>query len=313
MRPDSIRRFIVTGIGRRVILKWFAALLLAFPGDLCASALLFQVGTDRGSLRLSSHSRALVEGEAVMLRLQSPSFRSASVRFNGQDHAFLAPDGPKEAFTLIPLGLDIDAGKHELRLDVTFADGSGLRERLDLPVRRATFASTVLRVDPRFTAPSAKERVRVEKERALVARIYNRPQPGWLAAGDFIRPLAGGVSSSFGVLRLFNDVLHSRHRGVDLRAPQGAPVRAANAGRVVLTRSLFFAGDTVIIDHGLELFTIYCHLSETTVGEGEMVEKGALLGRVGATGRATGPHLHWGARLAGTHVDPLSILQLPFE
>jgi murein DD-endopeptidase MepM/ murein hydrolase activator NlpD len=296
----------------RVFIGFILAFLWASPGLLSASTLLLQTETAGGPVRLAVHSRALVEGEAVLLSLASPPFLSASVRFSGRDHAFFTPEGQKGAFALIPLALDMAEGNHWIHLDIAFPDGSNLREALELAVTRTTFPTTVLRVDPRFTAPSPEEMVRVEKEREQLARIYKNTQTGWFAAGEFIRPLKGGVSSPFGVLRLFNDTVHSRHRGVDLRSPPGAPVRAANAGEVVFARSLFFGGDTVIIDHGRGLFTSYCHLSEITTSEEKRVEKGALVGKVGATGRATGPHLHWGARIAGTPVDPLSLLHLPF-
>lgn len=180
-------------------------------------------------------------------------------------------------------------------------------------MRGGVFPSTTLSVDPRFTSPSPEERERIRLERALLDELYARGAAAWLGDGNFVRPLAGSVSSPFGVRRIFNENVHSRHRGVDLRSPPGTPVLAANAGSVIFARSLFYAGNTVIIDHGMDLFTLYCHLSDITVSEGESVDKGTPVGTVGATGRATGPHLHWGARIAGINVDPLSLLHLPFE
>lgn len=248
-----------------------------------------------------------------MFRLEAPPHRAASAEFSGRERPFTGSAEKGASFTLIPLELDIDEGIHTLHMEITFLDGTRFSKPFDLPIRKGVFASTQLRVDPRFTAPSSEEMVRIEKERELVARVYENPQPGWLGSGDFIRPLDGAVSSPFGVKRTFNDEVRSRHRGIDLRSPPGTPLRASNSGLVVFTGSLFYAGDTVIIDHGLDVFTIYCHLSEITVKEGDAVKKGTTVGKVGATGRVTGPHLHWGVRIAGTNVDPLSILHLTFD
>ena len=200
-----------------------------------------------------------------------------------------------------------------MAVEIVFSDAPPLKIPLTISLSRGDFPSTHLRVDPRFTSPSPEEQERIRAERALIDEIYAAGRSSWLGEGGFTRPLQGSVSSPFGAKRLFNDIIHSRHRGVDLRSPPGTPVEASNAGFVVFTGSLFYAGKTVIIDHGMDLFTLYCHLSETVVSRGEFVGRGSLIGRVGATGRATGPHLHWGARLAGVNVDPLSLLDLPLE
>jgi murein DD-endopeptidase MepM/ murein hydrolase activator NlpD len=105
-------------------------------------------------------------------------------------------------------------------------------------------------------------------------------------------------------------VPRSTHSGVDIAAPYGSPVRASNSGRVVLAKDLYFSGKTVIIDHGLGLFTFYCHFSRLEVGRGDMVKKGTVIALAGSTGRSTGPHLHWGVKLQGRRVDPAALLGL---
>jgi len=169
----------VTSAMRRIFVGFLLAFLWASPGLLSASPLLLQTETAGGSVRLSAHSRALVEGEAVLLRLASPPFRSGSVRFSGRDHAFFIPEGQEEAFVLIPLALDMAEGSHAIHIDITFPCGSNLREALTLTVTKPTFSTTILRVDPRFTAPSPEEMVRVEKEKVMWSGFFRQPGAGY--------------------------------------------------------------------------------------------------------------------------------------
>ncbi|HET57089.1 MAG TPA: hypothetical protein ENN35_01450 [Deltaproteobacteria bacterium] len=273
----------------------------------------FRTETKQGTVLLQSFCRRPAEGEAIMLRLAAPPFKTACAVFNGRNHAFTTTGEGKYYFTLIPIELDTPAGNHEIRLEIVFPDDSTLAAPVSLAVSARTFPSSELSVGSCFTDPSPDELRRIEEERALVDGIYRNRQNEWLGNGPFISPLDGVVTSPFGIRRLFNGEIRSRHRGVDLRASEGTPVQAVNSGVVVLARSLFFAGGTVIIDHGADLFTLYCHLSEISVNEGGLVDKGTVIGRVGATGRVTGPHLHWGTRLASVFVDPMSILHLPFD
>jgi murein DD-endopeptidase MepM/ murein hydrolase activator NlpD len=116
------------------------------------------------------------------------------------------------------------------------------------------------------------------------------------------------ANSAFGTRSVFNGKPRNAHGGADFLSPGGTPVHAPNAGRVVVARNLYFAGNSVVIDHGAGLFSQLAHLSEMDVAEGDRVEAGQVVGRVGATGRVTGPHLHWAVRAAGARVDPLSLL-----
>ena len=124
----------------------------------------------------------------------------------------------------------------------------------------------------------------------------------------FQRPVEGKVTSAFGTRRLFNGKFKSYHSGVDFRGNKDTPVHAANDGIVRLAKNLYFSGNHVIVDHGLGLFTNYSHLSQIRVKPGQRIEKGQILGFAGSTGRVNGPHLHWGAKVNGTSVDPLQLL-----
>jgi murein DD-endopeptidase MepM/ murein hydrolase activator NlpD len=169
-----------------------------------------------------------------------------------------------------------------------------------------------LAVAERFGRPldSATEaRVARENERALaVGRRSHESPPRWTA--PFQRPRASAISSGFGTGRTFNGQVTSRHLGVDFRGALGAPIRAANAGVVVLVDTFFLGGRVVYIDHGGGLTTGYLHLSRALVAVGDDVAQGQVIGLVGATGRVTGPHLHWTARYGALTVNPLDLLAL---
>jgi murein DD-endopeptidase MepM/ murein hydrolase activator NlpD len=144
----------------------------------------------------------------------------------------------------------------------------------------------------------------------MLGQIYDIFTFQWHGEGPFIIPCDGEAYDNFGERRIFNNEPRSPHSGVDISSPQGAPVRASNSGRVVLAKNLYYAGNTVIIDHGLGVFTSYLHFSKILAKKGEMVRKGDIIGEIGATGRVTGPHLHWGVKVSGSRVDPLSLLHM---
>lgn len=192
---------------------------------------------------------------------------------------------------------------------------SGREVRLSLPVEPRQFTVQRLTVPPSQEAlvrpqdPAVVERQRREAAEVAAARARSSPQPLW--DGPFIWPLDGArrITSEFGLVREVNGRITERHSGLDLAAPAGTPVRAANAGRVVLAREHLVTGKTVILDHGWGLFTSYLHLSAMAVQEGELVRKGQVIGHVGSTGFSTGPHLHWAAWVPEAFVDPRLLLE----
>lgn len=166
-----------------------------------------------------------------------------------------------------------------------------------------------LSVSPRFTQPlDAETQARIERENATAREIGRRAHdtaPMWTE--PFMRPRAATVTSRFGSGRMFNGTVSSRHLGVDFRGGLGSPVFAANRGVVALVGDFFLAGNVVYVDHGGGVVTAYFHLSEALVAAGDTVRRGQQIGLVGATGRVTGPHLHWSARYGAVTVNPLDL------
>jgi len=182
--------------------------------------------------------------------------------------------------------------------------------RATLPVARRRAPRERLRVAPQYAQPaeSLAERIRIEQEMVQEVRQRAHETPR-LWRGPFVRPSAGPVTSVFGVARVFNEVVRSRHWGVDFAGLWGAPVRAANRGVVAPHSDLYYSGTTVLIDHGAGLVTGYFHLSRVLVVPGDTVDTGQLIGRVGATGRVTKSHLHWFGAYGAITVDPLDLVR----
>jgi murein DD-endopeptidase MepM/ murein hydrolase activator NlpD len=156
--------------------------------------------------------------------------------------------------------------------------------------------------------PPPEARERIDREAREFAELWKSRTPERLWRGPFVRPVPDPANSAFGTRSFYNGEPRSPHSGADFLSPEGRPIRAPAAGRVVIAGSRYFTGNTVVIDHGLGLYSMFAHLSSIAVAAGDAVEPGQIVGEVGATGRVTGAHLHWSVRLAGARVDPLSLL-----
>jgi murein DD-endopeptidase MepM/ murein hydrolase activator NlpD len=184
--------------------------------------------------------------------------------------------------------------------------------RARIPVAPGGYPSEKLTVAPRFSGrpdTALQRRLDEESRRAAeVSRVAHETPRLW--SGTFARPRPGRITSGFGRARVFNGSVQSRHMGLDFAGTVGAPVRAVNRGVVRIVDEFYLGGNVVYIDHGAGLVTAYLHLSETSVAVGDTVQRGTVIGRVGATGRVTGPHLHLIVRYGRHSLDPLSLLQL---
>ncbi len=231
------------------------------------------------------------------------------LRWSGQEIALFPHPGRGPAFRIGLLAVPLTANAAATALEALWSEaGRPVSRPVAFRIRAGLFAEEALRVDPRHVHPSPRDRERIRREREELERIYATGAPLPLWRGRFLVPVPGEVSGAFGTRRVFNGELISRHTGVDFRAAAGEPVVAAGSGVVRLAKELFYSGNAVVLDHGAGVFTSYSHLSRIEVGVGQRVDRGAGIGRVGATGRATGPHLHWGGKVNGVAVDPLALV-----
>lgn len=210
------------------------------------------------------------------------------------------------------IGIDFSADPVQEELKVRVQEGSKTRliERYSIRVHRTKFGVQELTLPQEKVDldPETLDRVEAEQQEMLDHLSGISAERLW--KGPFLLPVEGKVAGTFGLKRVINGQPRNPHSGEDIYAPEGSAVAASNDGIVKLTGEHFFSGKSIVIDHGLGLFTMYFHLSEIFIKEGEPVSKGQTIGLVGSTGRVTGPHLHWGARLNGARVNPLSLIKL---
>lgn len=271
----------------------------------CLLTLAGFLGADAGSLTITTRSRAVAPGEIVIVTITSTAPISApKVRAFEQD---LTPFTENDRTWRVLVGIDIATkpGKHLVTIDA-----GGERQTHPLIVAPKTFPTRRLTVDQAFVDPPESVKKRIDDEAELVAAIWKASVLERLWTGPFVRPVPHAANSAFGTRSIFNGQPRNPHGGADFPSPAGTPVKAPNAGKVVLVRNLYYSGNTVIVDHGLGMFSYFAHLSEMTVAEGEPVTPGMVVGAVGATGRVTGPHLHWTVRVSNARVDPLALLAL---
>jgi len=260
------------------------------------------------ALTVSAAARSLRPGEVVLLTVKSgrPLDKVQGSAF-GRAVPFYPTDNPAVWRALVGIDLDTAPGAYPVAVEAWAGQTEGATTR-PLRIARRTYRTRNLTVPEAFVKPPESARERIERERERIQAVFSAPSPQRLWSGRFARPAPGAVVSGFGTRSVLNGTPAAPHAGTDFRAPEGAPIRAPSAGRVVLADDLYFSGGTVIIDHGLGLYSILGHLSRISVHESDRVARGDLLGAAGSTGRATGPHLHWSVRLTDARVDPLSLV-----
>jgi murein DD-endopeptidase MepM/ murein hydrolase activator NlpD len=258
-------------------------------------------------IRTSLRARSVRPGELVVLTVALPEpAQTVRVRtFDRDIPAFQLDSNTWQA--LVGIDLDVRPGRYFASIDAK-VDAKLLHATSELVVGSRKFPTRQLKVDAAFVNPPAESLQRIQEEAKTLERLWTNRAAARFWEGTFIQPVPGNAIDRFGARSIFNGQPRSPHSGDDFLSPEGTPVVAPNGGRVVLARDLYFAGNTVVIDHGVGLFSLLEHLSVIDVHEGETVRTGQQVGRVGATGRVTGPHLHWAVRVNGARVDPLSLL-----
>jgi murein DD-endopeptidase MepM/ murein hydrolase activator NlpD len=262
--------------------------------------------------RLSLSAPVALQGSVVLLTFTSrEQVERAKAKWDAKEMPLWAEPETRTWKGLVGVDLEKAAGIYEVQLSGYTVRGSEVNCSAALRVKKALFPTEKLKVEKQFVEPDAEQVKRANSEREKLRGIFATVTPIRLWSGAFQLPLEGISSGgNFGRRRVLNGQPGSPHSGVDFPALQGTPVHASQSGQVVLAQGLFFSGNTVVLDHGLGLYTFYGHLSAFAVKEGDRVEAGAVLGQVGATGRVTGPHLHWGVTLGHERVNGLDLVRV---
>jgi murein DD-endopeptidase MepM/ murein hydrolase activator NlpD len=266
-----------------------------------------------GAMELIGPTGPVAQGEVVQILLTGPE-KGSNIEgyWQGQPLEFFKVQ-EREYKSLLGVDFRMTPGTYPLEVEVVATDNSPSTYRANIEIKEEKFGEQRLTLPQNMVTLDAETLKRVRKEAAKFRKLWSIHTPRRYWYGNFVRPVPGKLSTPFGLGRILNGEPRSPHSGVDLRATMGQPVRAANHGRIVLVGDFFFHGKAVVIDHGWGLYTMYFHLSEVNVAEGDLVGKSYVIGLAGSTGRATGPHLHWGVRLGGARVDPFALMRVTAE
>lgn len=252
----------------------------------------------------------LVRGSAVLFQVKTPAGVSElSGKWLGHEIKFALQANRKGFYALAGIPVETGAGVFDLELQ-GMRRGREFRLIKKVRIAPAHYPRVAVKVAKQFTEPNPEQLKQIAADKEVKKNIFARTAPDQLWTNDFESPLNAPISGVFGTERVYNGEIQSRHLGLDYAAPAGTPVRAINAGTILLAQKLYFEGGFIVIDHGQGLMSLYLHLSDFKVREGDAVTTGEVIAESGASGRATGAHLHLAVRWQGVYVDPAVLLRL---
>jgi len=253
----------------------------------------------------------LVNGAPLVIEVVPP-VRLTALSAKWLEHEVLfSYDAPTKAwYGIAGVSLETRPGIYSLELKGTTSKSAEIAFSKNIPIRAAKYPSITVTVAKRYTEPSKEQLERIHQDKTVKQDVFQHTDPEREWSGKFRAPVDVPISDVFGTRRTFNGKVQSMHQGLDYAAPTGTPVSAVNAGTVLLAGPLYFEGNCVVLDHGQGLLTLYLHLSEIKVKQGERIARGQEIGLSGGTGRATGPHLHLAVRWQGVYLNPATLLTL---
>lgn len=261
------------------------------------------------SVKIATRTRAFRQGEVVLVTVTtSRDVTSVEGGAFARDIGFWRAASARQWQGLVAIPIDADTGRRDVLVRAKEAKGDPEVVRVSWQVSAAKFQERHLTVEDQYADPPQSEVERILAEAERLKQLFASTRQGRLWSGAWQMPVPGTATSSYGRQTFLNGEERGRHQGTDFRAATGTPIQAPNGGEVVLAQNLYFSGNTVVLDHGQGLYSLFAHLSKIGVKVGAKVARGDVLGEVGATGRVTGPHLHWAVRLHDGSVDPLSLV-----
>ena len=251
------------------------------------------------------------QGDVALIKITPTSnIKSASFIFNQHESSFFKNPGSNNLCAFLAIDLAENPGKRKLPLNIIKNDGSEITKSVNFKVIKKNFKTQKLTLPESKVTLSKKNLKRYKLERSALKAAFNKYVPSRLWNKNFTKPVSGKINTPFGVKRIINNKPKNPHSGIDMKASEGTPVTASNSGIVVLECNHFFTGNSVYINHGTGITSMYFHLSRICVKQGQQLSRGEVIGYVGSTGRSTGPHLHWGIRINNQRIDPVSLLEI---
>jgi murein DD-endopeptidase MepM/ murein hydrolase activator NlpD len=294
---------------RSKLISYLIILLTLFLPSYAFNEVTSPIGKTNVSLELRSQK----PGEAFLVKVNSTKeVEQIKGTVFENNLLFYTKEGNENVhYGIGGIRLGTKPGRYPLKINISYKDRSSEEVILFLVVGEKDFGVQHLTVKESYVNLSTSDLQRFKKEKSELTNIFLKVTSEKLFTGNFGMPLTKNIPTTrFGIRRLINGEERKPHTGLDLKGPEGTPVHASNRGRVALAKELFFTGNTIIIDHGVGIYSLYAHLSKSVVKKGELVGKGKLVGYIGETGRVTGPHLHWAFKISGTDIDPVSLIDL---
>lgn len=276
----------------------------------CAAVLTARAADARSTTVVTWQPAKLVRGSAVLFQIKTPAGVSElSGRWLGHEIKFEPLATKKGFYALAGIPVETGAGTYDLELQGVRRAGE-FKFVKKIRLAPAHYPRVSVTVAKQFTEPNPEQLKQIASDKEVKKNTFSRTAAAQLWENNFAPPVDAPVSGIFGTERVFNGEVQSRHLGLDYAAPAGTPVRAINAGTVLLAQKLYFEGGFIVIDHGQGLMSLYLHLSDFKVKEGDAVTTGEVIAESGASGRATGAHLHLAVRWQGVYLDPAVVLKL---
>lgn len=259
---------------------------------------------------LNISSSKVKNANTVLVKIKEENISDPKLTFDKQNIDFYKnPFISDSYYALLPISYYQKLGKNRIIFSY-LKNNQKIFKGLDLNVIDGNYESEVINVKPSIFKPNKQRQVRTKKEYEEAMKVYNSSSPELYWNEDFIYPLNSKITSNFGTKRVYNKELKSYHGGTDFQAKENTPILASNSGIIRISENRFYAGNSIVIDHGHGVYSCYFHLNTMNYKVGDFIKKGEVLGLSGSTGRVTGPHLHFTFRINGLQVDPLQAIEV---